>query len=147
MNKTTGNEVVSSDFLRVLLALKDNIMKDLHCNDIGIVTSVKKNICLCKLLSKPDVTVACTKVNNIITDVDDIVFIAYLDSNAKNNTQRLNNNQDLRDKTTGKLHAYENAVIVLNYSKQGSGEGVAVDSSFSTTSTNALQNRDITNFL
>lgn len=145
MNKTTGNEVVSSDFLRVLLALKDNIMKDLHCNDIGIVTSVKENICLCKLLSKPDVTVACTKVNNIITDVDDIVFIAYLDSNAKNNAQRLNNNQDLRDKTTGKLHAYENAVIVLNYSKQGSGEGVAVDSSFSTTSTNALQNRVITN--
>ena len=145
MNKTTGNEVVSSDFLRVLLALKDNIMKDLHCNDIGIVTSVKENICLCKLLSKPDVTVACTKVNNIVTDVDDIVFIAYLDSNAKNNAQRLNNNQDLRDKTTGKLHAYENAVIVLNYSKQGSGEGVSVDSSFSTTSTNALQNRVITN--
>lgn len=140
-----GNDVVSSDFLKVLLALKDNIMKDLHCNDIGIVVSTSENECVCKLLSNPDIKISCAKINDIITDKDDVVFIAYTDVNSKHNAKQLSNQKDLRNQTIGNKHAYENAVIVLNYSKQGSGEGVTVDSSFSTTSTNALQNRVITN--
>lgn len=140
-----GNDVVSSDFLKVLLALKDNIMRDLHCNDIGIVVSTSGNECVCKLLSNPDIKISCTKINNIITDKDDVVFIAYTDINSKHNAKQLSDQKDLRNQTIGNKHAYENAVIVLNYSKQGSGEGVTVDSSFSTTSTNALQNKVITN--
>ena len=140
-----GNDVVSSDFLKVLLALKDNIMRDLHCNDIGIVVSTSGNECVCKLLSNPDIKISCTKINNIITDKDDVVFIAYTDINSKHNVKQLSDQKDLRNQTIGNKHAYENAVIVLNYSKQSSGEGVTVDSSFSTTSTNALQNKVITN--
>lgn len=140
-----GNDVVSSDFLKVLLALKDNIMRDLHCNDIGIVVSTSGNECVCKLLSNPDIKISCTKINNIITDKDDVVFIAYTDINSKHNAKQLSDQKDLRNQTIGNKHAYENAVIVLNYSKQGSGEGVTVDSAFSTTSTNALQNKVITN--
>ena len=140
-----GNDVVSSDFLKVLLALKDNIMRDLHCNDIGIVVSTSGNECVCKLLSNPDIKISCTKINNIIIDKDDVVFIAYTDINSKHNAKQLSDQKDLRNQTIGNKHAYENAVIVLNYSKQGSGEGVTVDSAFSTTSTNALQNKVITN--
>ena len=140
-----GNDVVSSDFLKVLLALKDNIMRDLHCNDIGIVVSTSGNECVCKLLSNPDIKISCTKINNIITDKDDVVFIAYTDINSKHNAKQLSDQKDLRNQTIGNKHAYENAVIVLNYSKQGSGEGVTVDSALSSTSTNPVQNKVLYN--
>ena len=49
-----SNKVFSGDFLKVLLALKESIMKDIHCSELAIIKEVYTNNCNCSLLSNPE---------------------------------------------------------------------------------------------
>lgn len=109
-----GNNVVSSDFLKVLLALKENIMKDIHCSELAIVKSIAETECLCSLLSNENEKINAYKMPSLEVEVGDIVQIIFSDSNFRSNLQKYNNNKSLQIVSNDR-HSINNGVIIGSF--------------------------------
>lgn len=78
------NELVSSDFLRVLKALKENIMRDLNVAKICKVTRIDNNNFFCESIA--DGTVVNARVLQGLTiNISDIVLILFCDNDFRAN--------------------------------------------------------------
>lgn len=111
-DNVTGNETVNSNFLNVLLALKENIMKDLKVAEIGIVKEIKNDLCYCYLLNSKSTELICIKLNNLSLSQNDIVLIVFTNTDFRTNLNRLKNNQETIDYTNGQKHSYNFGVII-----------------------------------
>ena len=71
-----GNEVNSKDFLEILFALKNNIMKDLNVCEVAQIESISNEIYKCKILSTDEIITAVPLQNLQIAqnDVDQLAF-------------------------------------------------------------------------
>lgn len=118
----SGNKVVSSDFLKVLLALKENIMKDIHCSELGIVKSISQNECVCSLLSDENKKVNVFKMPSLRVNVGDVVQIIFNDSNFRSNLQKYNDQKALQIVSSDR-HSINYGVILGNFSSEGGGGG------------------------
>ena len=109
----TGNNVVSSDFLKVLLALKQSVMKDLNVSDIAIVTQIKDNYNIyCKSLNNSSSTIVCTKLNNLELTVNDCVLILYTNEDFRSNLKRYKSNKEIQNMTNSDYHNKSYGVII-----------------------------------
>lgn len=112
MANTTGNKTNSSDFLRVLLTLKDNIMQDLNVADICKVTQISGNDIVCVPISDSTVKYYCNKLQEVDIAVNDIVLVIFTNKDYRLNLKRLRSSQPIQNSTTGTLHSSEYGVVI-----------------------------------
>ena len=108
MAKETGNSTYSSDFLRVLLALKDNVMRDTNVAEICQVTQVNDtNDYVCVPLSDDKTKLYCCKIQNLNVQQDDVVLVIFTNTDNRLNLKRLENNLRVQNITNKTLHSSE----------------------------------------
>lgn len=108
----TGNNVVSSDFLRVLLALKKNTMKDSNVADVAVVSSILSDKITCTLLSNSKAFIYCEKLQDLNVQVNDVVLIVFTNTDFRQNLNRIKNNQQPIDNSNEVLHSLNYGIIV-----------------------------------
>lgn len=109
-DQSKNNQAVSSDFMRVLLALKDNVMRNLHCAELGIVKKIDSTI-QCELVNAPNININCVKLKSVELKQNDIVLIIYTDSNFTENLKRFKNHKN-RENTINDMHSQQNGVVI-----------------------------------
>ena len=118
----TGNNVISSDFLRVLLALKQNTMRDNNVAEVAQVTKVASDTFICTLLANANTYVNCVKLQNLDIKKDDVVLIVFTNKDFRQNLSRIKNNQKPIDNQAETLHSLSYGIVVgLVYRKSSEG--------------------------
>lgn len=115
----TGNQNKSSDFLKVLLALKDNVMRSINCADVGEVISVKNGKYECRLLSDSKMIIECEKLFNLEVNISDVVLITFTKSDFRQNLVRIKQGQQIVDSVKDTLHSINYGIITgIIYKKE-----------------------------
>lgn len=109
-----GNKVFSGDFLKVLLALKESIMKDIHCSELAIIKEVHTNNCNCSLLSNPEIKINAYKTKGTICRVGDIVLVAFSDNDFRSNLLKKDSNSQLQVIDSPIKHQLDYGIIISN---------------------------------
>lgn len=102
----SGNKTSSFDLMSVLMALKENILNDLHVADVCKIIEKKTEGYYVSLYNDETVKFQCRTILNVELAKDDVVLVVYTDSNFKNKDDR-------------PLHSRNNAVIVSQSGKSG----------------------------
>lgn len=117
--KFLGTKMVSSDFLRVLLALKENIMKDLKVATLAIVKSIdeKTQTCIVEpfplLENEKNKNINCIINNSDDLSIKDIVLVIFLDRNFLQNLGQIKNQQEKTNlKRNTELHSEKYGIII-----------------------------------
>lgn len=119
-----GRSFVSSDFSRVLNAVKSNIMKDLKVATMAIVKFINNDGTL-QIESFPQLSSESTRYitcYNAIEDiaVNDIVLVLFCDRNFNTNLSQLKNLQTTTDLSNeAQLHSEQNGVAILKIYTKG----------------------------
>lgn len=109
-----SNKVFSGDFLKVLLALKESIMKDIHCSELAIIKEVYTNNCNCSLLSNPEIKINAYKTRGTTCRVGDIVLVAFSDNDFRSNLLKKDNNSQLQVIDSPIKHQLDYGIIISN---------------------------------
>lgn len=126
----TGNEVTSSDFLKVLLALKDRTLKDCHVLELGIVKEINDDKVICNLLSNPSIKVQAIRINQMSLLIDQLVLIGFNDNDFKSNLNKYKVNDSLQENDSKERHLLTNGIIITNFETGSDGSNKAnVDAS------------------
>lgn len=112
MNEITGNEVVSSDFLKVLLTLKDNIMKSTNVCMIGKVERIDNEKYVVSNINNSKLKISCSKVKNLTVEKDNIVVVLFTDEDNRTNLSRISKDTKTQDSNTTTLHSLDYGIIV-----------------------------------
>ena len=83
-----GNEVNSKDFLEILFALKNNIMKDLNVCEVAQIESISNGIYKCKILSTDEIITA-VPLQNLQIAQNDVVVILFSNTDFRTNLKRI----------------------------------------------------------
>lgn len=114
---------VSSDFLKVLQALKSNIMRDLNVADICQVTRISNDSYTCKSITDNS-TIYAVKFQDLEIKEKDIVCVLFINTEFQANLKRLQLKQALNTGTTENLHTKNSAIIIgLVYRENTEDEG------------------------
>ena len=106
-----GNEVNSKDFLEILFALKNNIMKDLNVCEVAQIESISSEIYKCKILSTNEVITAIP-LQNLQIAQNDVVVILFSNTDFRTNLKRIqNDNAGITDNTLN-LHNKSFGIIM-----------------------------------
>lgn len=85
-----GNKFVSADFLRVLKALKENILLEINVADVFQVVSVsEQNEYLCKSITDGATISAISLDINDIIQVGDFVLVVFTNTDFRVNLRRI----------------------------------------------------------
>jgi len=117
MADSTNNNVVTSDFLRVLLTLKQNIFRDLHVATVGIVTSstlLEEGVTTytCNEMCNSKMQIDCYALEGLTLTQNDVVLILFVDNDFRQNYKRLKLGQQTIDMETKNLHAMSYGIII-----------------------------------
>ena len=117
MSGPTGNETTSSDFLRVLLALKANVMKDTHVADICKVVSTKSDIdslasYTCTSIDNSNISFQAYALSNITINIGDYALVLFCDNDFRANYRRAKRGQALQNTDTGQKHSMSYGIII-----------------------------------
>ena len=111
-----GNEYVGGDILRVLLALKENVMHDLHVADICTVISKTETeqytTYMCKSICNSAITVEALALANLEIENDDMVLIVFCDKDIRMNYKKLKANKQIQNIDVNQRHSLSFGVIV-----------------------------------
>ena len=106
-----GNEVNSKDFLEILFALKNNIMKDLNVCEVAQIESISDEIYKCKILSTDEVITAIPLQNLQIVQ-NDVVVILFSNTDFRTNLKRIQNDNAAITDDTLNLHNKSFGIIM-----------------------------------
>lgn len=120
-----SNKVFSGDFLKVLLALKESIMKDIHCSELAIIKEVFDNNCNCSLLSNPDIKINAYRTKGTRCRVGDIVLVAFSDNDFRSNLVKKDNNAKLQAIDSTVKHQLDYGIIISNLTIGTGGTNVS----------------------
>ena len=111
-DKITGNQNVSSDFLRVLMALKSNVMKDTNVAEIAIVSQINGDEISCNLLNDNNIKVVCVSLHGISINEGDVVLIIFTNTDFRTNLKRYKQSQATYKIEADTLHSKNYGVII-----------------------------------
>lgn len=106
-----GNEVNSKDFLEILFALKNNIMKDLNVCEVAQIESISNGIYKCKILSTDEVITAIP-LQNLEIAQNDVVVILFSNTDFRTNLKRIQNDNAAITDDTLNLHNKSFGIII-----------------------------------
>ena len=106
-----GNEVNSKDFLEILFALKNNIMKDLNVCEVAQIESISNDIYKCKILSTDEVITAIP-LQNLKIAQNDVVVILFSNTDFRTNLKRIQNDNTAITDDTLNLHNKSFGIII-----------------------------------
>lgn len=106
-----GNEVNSKDFLEILFALKNNIMKDLNVCEVAQIESISNDIYKCKILSTEEVITA-VPLQNLQIGQNDVVVILFSNTDFRTNLKRIQNDNAAITDDTLNLHNKSFGIII-----------------------------------
>lgn len=106
-----GNEVNSKDFLEILFALKNNIMKDLNVCEVAQIESISNEIYKCKILSTDEVITAIP-LQNLTISQNDVVVILFSNTDFRTNLKRIQNDNAAITDDTLNLHNKSFGIIM-----------------------------------
>lgn len=106
-----GNEVNSKDFLEILFALKNNIMKDLNVCEVAQIESISNDIYRCKILSTDEVITAIP-LQNLTISQNDVVVILFSNTDFRTNLKRIQNDNVAITNDTLNLHNKSFGIII-----------------------------------
>lgn len=106
-----GNEVNSKDFLEILFALKNNIMKDLNVCEVAQIESISNEIYKCKILSTDEVITAIP-LQNLQIAQNDVVVILFSNTDFRTNLKRIQHDNDGITDDTLNLHNKSFGIIM-----------------------------------
>lgn len=104
-------ELVSSDFLRVLLALKENIMKDLNVAEVCRVQNIDKSNYFCESLADGTVVNAMAMANLNIS-VGDYVLIVFCNRDFRANLKMTAYRTDFPETENNQRHSNAFGIII-----------------------------------
>lgn len=105
------NKNVTSDFLRVLLALKDNIFNDLNVADVCTVESINEDSVLCRTLSD-QLLVSAITLKDLEIQTGDIVLVIFCNTDFRMKLQKIKAAQNYTSTSEEVLHSKSYGVIV-----------------------------------
>lgn len=115
----TGNQNTSSDFLRVLMALKKNTMKDLNVAEVCKVTRIENEQYVVEPINNTGQKWYCAKLQNLQIEVNNIVLVLFTNTDFRLNLKRIKNNQITQNTNDKDLHTTNNGVIIgIIYKKE-----------------------------
>ena len=106
-----GNEVNSKDFLEILFALKNNIMKDLNVCEVAQIESISNGIYKCKILSTDEIITA-VPLQNLQIAQNDVVVILFSNTDFRTNLKRIQNDNAATTDDTLNLHNKSFGIII-----------------------------------
>lgn len=106
-----GNEVNSKDFLEILFALKNNIMKDLNVCEVAQIESISSGIYKCKILSTDEIITA-VPLQNLQIAQNDVVVILFSNTDFRTNLKRIQNDNIGITNDTLNLHNKSFGIII-----------------------------------
>ena len=109
---SSGNNTISSDFLRVLMALKKNTMKDNNVAEVAKISSISSGKITCTLLSNSKTFIYCEALKDLDVQVNDVVLIIFTNTDFRQNLNRIKNNQQPIDNSNEILHSLNYGIIV-----------------------------------
>ena len=104
-------ELVSTDFARVLFALKENIMKSVNVADVARVMSVSGSNYFCESIADGSV-VNAIKLDNINIDVGDFVVIVFCNRDFRANLKMANYMTKFKETNNNQQHSSAFGVII-----------------------------------
>ena len=117
MSSPTGNETTSSDFLRVLLTLKANVMKDTHVANICKVISTKSDMdgltsYMCTSINNSNISFQAYALSNIAINIGDYVLVLFCDDDFRANYRRAKRGQALQNSEAEQKHSTSYGIII-----------------------------------
>ena len=109
----TGNQNVSSDFMRVLLALKANTMRSIPVAELCVVTETSNDLIRATLLTNSHLSIDATLMSGLTVQKDDIVLVVFTKSRFIEQLSKLKAGKpaDITAESSD-IHSLQNGVIV-----------------------------------
>jgi len=104
-------ELVSSDFLRVLLALKENIMKDLNVAEVCRVQNIVRTNYFCESLADGTVVNAIC-MSGVTVNVGDFVVIVFCNRDFRANLSIASYATSFKETDNNQRHSNAFGVII-----------------------------------
>lgn len=119
MANITGNQTKSSDFMRVLLTLKDNIMTSNNVAEVCRIDSINNDEIIAFCINDSSKKLICTKLANLELAVDDIVLIIFTNTDFRKNLKKIKQGYNTQNIEKAELHSLAYGVIIgLIYRKE-----------------------------
>lgn len=109
----TGNQNVSSDFMRVLLALKANTMRSIPVAELCVVTETSNDLIRATLLTNSHLSIDATLISGLTVQKDDVVLVVFTKSRFIEQLSKLKVGKpaDITAESSD-IHSLQNGVIV-----------------------------------
>ena len=113
-----GNQTRRQDFVSLVLAIKDSVMKDLKVCDVYVVENISDTI-VCHSINNVDERVFCVSIDGLQLTKDDVVLVLFTDHEFKTNLNRIKNDLSIQTITSKSTHSKTNAIVIAKlYSKE-----------------------------
>lgn len=87
----TGNRNISSDILRMLMALKQNVMNDSHCTEVYQVVQAKDDGYICRSVTDGS-SAQVISSHGLAINIGDVVLVQFADVDFRQNLTRIKAN-------------------------------------------------------
>lgn len=108
-----GNQNTTSSFNDVLLALKNNIMRNINVADIvKIVQKLDNNQYKVQSITNTNSIFTCISLSNLNFKANDIALILFTKADFRTNLLKLQNNQSISTNTNTILHSNAYGILI-----------------------------------
>lgn len=107
-----GNKNSTSAFLEVLMALKENINKDLNVAEIGRVIDINQDKIKVQLINNDQQKLVCYQLRDLQLENGDYVLIIFTNSDFRSNLTKIKNNKLPQNIDERSFHTTNYGVIV-----------------------------------
>lgn len=119
-NNFTGNKNASSDFIRVILALKKNIARETYVSEVCQIQEIKEEEIIVNPINFPNQKIYCCALKDLELKNKDVVLVNFTNTDYRLNLKRIKSDQKTQEiEEKNNLHSIEYGVIVgLIYRKE-----------------------------
>lgn len=111
-NELTGNQTDNPDFLKVLLTLKANIMKDLNVCEICKVIDISKDNYIVNPINNTKEKLYCKTVTDSTINKGDLVLVIFTNSDYRLNLKKIKAGEKPQEVDQTDLHSRNYGVII-----------------------------------
>lgn len=119
-NELTGNKTDNPDFLKVLLTLKANIMKDLNVCEICKVVDISKDSYVVNPINNTKEKLYCKTITNSTINKGDLVLVIFTNSDYRLNLKKIKAGEKPQEVAQTDLHSRNYGVIIATGSSSPS---------------------------